>query len=155
MLTPEQQHALDNLLAHVPKNGAETAVSPTAVGPTPDFLQTWLGISGSQLKGHLDSLLQQKSAWQDAFITYTEDNPLDSAFGFLGAAAAAFYAAEKEANPKINTYVDAFYYIATCASVGYADVFAVTQPGKAIASLVMVVGPGLADRALNRPKEVG
>lgn len=148
MLTPEQEQALDTLLASVPKNGEETAVSPSA-----DFLQTWLGISGSQLKDYLSTLLNQKNAWQDAFLTWVEGNPLDSAFGFLGAAAAAFYAAEKDANPKITTYVDAFYYIATCASVGYADVFAVTQSGKAIASLVMVVGPGLADRALNRPKE--
>ena len=148
MLTPEQEQALDTLLASVPKNGEETAVSPPA-----DFLQTWLGISESQLKDYLSTLLNQKNAWQDTFLTWVEGNPLDSAFGFLGAAAAAFYAAEKDANPKITTYVDAFYYIATCASVGYADVFAVTQSGKAIASLVMVVGPGLADRALNRPKE--
>lgn len=148
MLTPEQEQALDTLLASVPKNGEETAVSPSA-----DFLQTWLGISESQLKDYLSTLLNQKNAWQDTFLTWVEGNPLDSAFGFLGAAAAAFYAAEKDANPKITTYVDAFYYIATCASVGYADVFAVTQSGKAIASLVMVVGPGLADRALNRPKE--
>ena len=149
MLTPEQQDALDNLLAHVPKNGEETAVPP----PAADFLQTWFGVSGGQLKGYLNNLLNQKSAWEDNFLTWVEGNPLDSAFAFLGAAAAAFYAAEKDANPKITTYVDAFYYIATCASVGYADVFAVTQSGKAIASLVMVVGPGLADRALNRPKE--
>lgn len=147
MLTPEQQDALDTLLAHMPKNGEETAVPPA------DFLQTWFGVSGVQLKDYLNSLLNQKRAWEDTFLTWVEGNPLDSAFGFLGAAAAAFYAAEKGANPKIVTYVDAFYYIATCASVGYADVFAVTQSGKAIASLVMVVGPGLADRALNRPKE--
>ncbi len=148
MLTPEQEHALDTLLASVPKNEKETAVPPPA-----DFLQTWLGVSGSQLKDYLSGLLEQKNAWEDTFLTWVEGNPLDSAFGFLGAAAAAFYAAEKDANPKITTYVDAFYYIATCASVGYADVFAITQSGKAIASLVMVVGPGLADRALNRPKE--
>jgi len=143
MLTIEQRQALDNLLARVPQNNA----------PQPDFLQTWLGVSGGQLKDYLDSLLQHKDTWQDAILAWVQDNPLDSAFGFLGGAAVAFYAAEKEVNPKINTYVDAFYYIATCASVGYADVFAVTQSGKAIAALVMVVGPGLADRALNRGDE--
>jgi len=148
MLTTEQQQALDNLLAHVPQNN-EAALAASV----PDFLETWLGISGGQIKAYLNSLQQHKQNWQDAFLTYVADNPLDSAFAFLGAAAAAFYAAEKEANPKINTYVDAFYYIATCASVGYADVFAVTQSGKAIASLVMVIGPGLADRALNQPGE--
>jgi hypothetical protein len=147
MLTTEQQHALDELLAYVPQNGAVTAVAPH-----PDWLQTWLGISGSQVQTFLDSLREQKSAWQDAFLTYVAESPLDSTFAFLGASAAAFYAAEKEANPKINSFLDAFYYIATCASVGYADVFAVTQSGKAIASLVMIVGPAMTDRILNRPQ---
>ncbi len=148
MLTLEQQAALDELFQHVPDTtGPETAVP----SPVSDLLQTWLGISGAQVRGYLDRILHQKTTWETWFVDWAERSPMDSAFGFLGAAAAAFYAAEKAANPKINSYVDSFYYIATCASVGYADVFAVTQTGKAIASLVMVVGPGLADRALNRP----
>ena len=76
---------------------------------------------------------------------------MDAAFEFLGAAALAFYLAERGVNPKVETYVDAFYYIATCASVGYADIFAATQAGRAIAALVMVVGPALAAKALERP----
>jgi hypothetical protein len=48
--------------------------------------------------------------------------------------------------------VDAFYYISTCASVGYADIFAVTQAGRAIAALVMIIGPALTTNSLNRPK---
>ncbi|RWZ25404.1 ion channel, partial [Escherichia coli] len=63
------------------------------------------------------------------------------------------YLAEKHANPKIKTFTDAFYYISTCASVGFADIFAVTQSGKAIASLVMTVGPSLTAKALTRPEE--
>jgi hypothetical protein len=54
-------------------------------------------------------------------------------------------------NPKITSYVDAFYYIATCASVGYADIFAATQTGRAIAAMVMIVGPALTSRALDKP----
>ena len=69
----------------------------------------------------------------------------------MGAAALAFFQAERGINPKINSYMDAYYYISTCASVGYADVFAVTQMGKAIAALVMTVGPALAAKALDRP----
>ncbi len=121
---------------------------PTALS---DLLQVWLGVSGEQVQAYLGVFFQQRDAWEDRFLTWAEGNPMEAAFGFLGAAAAAFYAAERVENPKINTYIDSFYYIATCASVGYADVFAVTQRGKAIAALVMVVGPGLADRALNRP----
>ena len=81
-----------------------------------------------------------------------EHNPLDAAVTFLAAASYAFYVAEKDVNPKIKTYIDAFYYISTCASVGYADIFAATQTGRAIAGLVMIVGPALTNRALDRPR---
>ncbi len=150
MLTPEQQEALDQLFPPA-KNGNVQGTAVTIPPVLSDLLQTWLGVSGEQVQVVLQKLLQQRNAWEGRFLDWAEGNPMESAFGFLGAAAAAFYAAERVANPKINTFIDAFYYIATCASVGYADVFAVTQTGKAIASLVMVVGPGLADRALNRP----
>lgn len=150
MLTTEQQEALDQLFKQVPNgHGPGTAVpGPSALS---DLLEVWLGISGEQVQKYLNLLFQQRDTWEGRFLTWAEGNPMEAAFGFLGAAAAAFYAAERVENPKIETYIDAFYYIATCASVGYADVFAVTQRGKAIAALVMVVGPGLADRALNRP----
>ncbi len=145
MLTQEQQDALDRLFAQQPGTKEETAVSP------PGFLQTWLGLSDTQLKQQWQQLWQYKEQWQNGFQTWTEQNPMDAAFAFLGASAAAFYAAEKEVNPKIKTYIDAFYYIATCASVGYADIFAMTQTGKAIAALVMIVGPSLAAKTLDRP----
>ncbi|MFT3894408.1 MAG: ion channel [Anaerolineales bacterium] len=70
----------------------------------------------------------------------------------MGVAAWAFYQAEKGVNPKIKAYIDSFYYISTCASVGYADVFAVTQPGKTITAIVMMIGPSLTGRALNTPE---
>ena len=70
---------------------------------------------------------------------------------FIATAAAAFYVVEKDANPKIKGYIDAFYYIATCDSVGYADIFAATQTGRAVAALVMILGSALTSRALNRP----
>jgi voltage-gated potassium channel len=62
-----------------------------------------------------------------------------------------FYVAEKDVNPKVNTYVDALLYISTCLSVGYADVFAQTQAGKAIATAIMTVGPAMAAKALDPP----
>ncbi|HRQ36414.1 MAG TPA: ion channel [Chloroflexota bacterium] len=150
MLTPEQQEALDQLFPPA-KNGNGNGSAVPVPSALADLLQAWLGISGEQVQRYLEMLLRQRLDWEGRFLDWAEGNPMESAFGFLGAAAAAFYAAERVENPKIKTYIDAFYYIATCASVGYADVFAVTQRGKAIAALVMVVGPGLADRALNRP----
>ena len=84
-------------------------------------------------------------------LDVVERYPLDSAVAFLATAALAFYAAEKGVNPKIKTYIDTFYYIATCASIGYADIFAATQTGRGIATFVMIVGPALAARSLDRP----
>lgn len=135
-LTVEQQQALDRL---VPKT-------------QPDFVETWFGVSRAQLTGVLAAALAQKKGQEQEWRARVARNPLDATFEFLSAAALAFYAVEKDANPKVRTYVDAFYYISTCASVGYADIFAVTQTGRAIAALVMSLGPALTSRALDRPQ---
>ncbi|MCI0394089.1 MAG: ion channel [Chloroflexi bacterium] len=149
-LSPEQERALSELMVQVTVARERPAIaSPQANGA--GFLQTWLGLSEQEVQGKLLALLNQKQKLEGRFLDWFEGNPLDSAFLFLGAASAAFYAAEKDANPKIKTYIDAFYYIATCASVGYADIFAATQTGRAIAALVMIVGPSLAARTLDRP----
>ncbi len=146
-LTPEQQQALDELFAYVPQraNGDRAA-------PQPDFLQTWFGVSGSELKAQLLALFDQKNEFESRLLDLVESNPLDAAVAFLAAASYAFYVAEKGINPKVKTYIDAFYYISTCASVGYADIFAATQVGRAVAAFVMIVGPALAARSLDRPK---
>ncbi len=147
-LTPEQEQALNELLGHVPTH------QPQAEPPTPGLLETWLGLSNEQIQARLLSLVTQKQQAEGMFLDWVEGNPLDAAFVFLGVTSAAFYRAEFGINPRIKTYTDAFYYISTCASVGYADIFAMTQTGKAIASLVMIVGPALAARSLDRPKTV-
>jgi hypothetical protein len=139
-LSLEQQHVLDALFAHVPRE-------------TTDPLQTWLGVSGTELKAKLLTLFDQKNEFERSLLDLVESNPLDSAVTFLAAASAAFYAAEKGVNPKVKTYIDAFYYISTCASVGYANIYAATQTGRAVAGLVMIVGPALTNRALDRPTE--
>jgi 3-polyprenyl-4-hydroxybenzoate decarboxylase len=142
-MTPQEQHALDELMAAVPK---------PAAGPI-GLLEGITGASGQAWKERLLQVLHKKDSLELALVEWAGRNRMDAAFVFLGAAAAAFYQAEKDENPKIRTYVDAFYYIATCASVGYADIFAVTQTGKSIAALVMIVGPSLAARVLDRPTQ--
>jgi voltage-gated potassium channel len=67
--------------------------------------------------------------------------------------AAAFYAAEREHNPKINSFYDALTYVSTNLSVGYSDIFAKTEAGKAIGSALMAYGPALAARAFDVPNE--
>jgi hypothetical protein len=137
-------------LSHEQELALQSLIVPRA-SVTPDLLQTWLGISGADLRSGLDVLLNKKDALQRGWLERIERQPMDAAFEFLAGAAMAFYLAEKDANPKITSYVDAFYYIATCASVGYADIFAATQTGRAVASLVMIVGPSLTSKALDRP----
>ncbi len=66
-----------------------------------------------------------------------------------------FYMAEKGHNPKVETYWDALVFISTCLSVGYADVFARTPAGKAIASAVMTFGPAMSGALLEGPAASG
>lgn len=139
-LTQEQQQALDELVHQMRKPAAS------------DMLQTWLGFSREELRGKVLGFLAQKDKYHNNFIDWMERNPLDASLEVLGVASWAFYLAEKDVNPKIETFMDAFYYISTCASVGYADIFAVTQSGRAIAALVMIIGPALTTGSLNRPK---
>lgn len=146
-LTPEQQQALDTLFANVPDRSNGQSAPPQA-----DFLQTWFGVSGSELIAKLRALFDKKDAFESRLLDLVEHNPLDAAVTFLAGASYAFYLAEKDINPKIKTYIDSFYYISTCASVGYADIFAATQTGRAIAAFVMIVGPALAARSLDRPR---
>jgi hypothetical protein len=143
-LTPAQEQALEQLVARMRQ------AQPKPV-PEPDMLQTWLGISQSDLREKIFALLGQKDEYEKRFLDWVTANPLEANVEFLGLAAWAFYQAEKGANPKIQTYVDSFYYISTCASVGYADMFAVTQAGRTIAAVVMMVGPALTNRALDYP----
>ena len=138
-LTPEQQKALDELMNHMRKPAE------------PDMFQTWLGFSRDELREKVQSLLTQKENYQEVFLDWIDTNPMDASLEILGVAAWAFYQAEKDINPKIKTYTDAIYYISTCGSVGYADVFAVTQSGRAIAALVMIIGPSLTSKSLNHP----
>jgi len=66
-----------------------------------------------------------------------------------------FYLAEKGHNPKVTTYWDALVFISTCMSVGYADIFARTPAGKAIASAIMTIGPAMTGAMFEEPKGGG
>jgi hypothetical protein len=146
-LTPAQEQALDQLIAQM-----RLAQSKPEPVPQPDMLQTWLGISQADLSEKIFALLGQKDEYEKRFLDWVNANPLEANVEFLGLAAWAFYQVEKGVNPKIQTYVDSFYYISTCASVGYADIFAVTQTGRVIAAIVMMIGPSFTGRALNYPE---
>lgn len=116
-----------------------------------DLLYVFTGISGEHILEALRGALAQRSGLQTELLERLTRYPIESLTSFLLSTSIAFYLAERDLNPKINTFVDALYYISTCLSVGYADIFAQTQQGKLIATLVMTVGPALAGNALDPP----
>jgi len=157
-LTLEQQRTLEKLLTQMPR-----AEQPNVLGKVentaepiqslgPDLLQGLTGISSQDLQKQLLTWLGKKDAVEQWLVEAVERNPLEASTQFLGLASVAFYVAEKDENPKVKTMVDAFYFISTCASVGYADIFPVTQTGRMISSLVMTVGPALTAKALDGRK---
>lgn len=76
-------------------------------------------------------------------------SPAESIAATVLGAAWLFFLAERGANPKVRTFLDALVFVTTCLSVGYADTFARTPAGKAIASALMTFGPALSARALD------
>src|SRR3954462_9169288 len=78
-------------------------------------------------------------------------DPLDSLAVVVLGGSYLFYLAEKGRNPKCESFWDALVFITTSLSVGYDDVFARTDAGKAIASFVMTFGPALSGAALDPP----
>jgi len=78
-------------------------------------------------------------------------DPLDSLAATVLGGSYLFYLAEKGKNPKVESFWDALTFITTCLSVGYDDVFARTDAGKAITSFVMTFGPALSGAALDPP----
>jgi len=117
----------------------------------PDMLKTFTGISSAQVVEAWRVVMDKRGEIESEIVERLTRYPMESLAGFLLGTSAAFYLAEREANPKIKTFVDALYYISTCLSVGYADIFAQTQAGRAIATLVMTVGPSLTGELLDPP----
>ncbi|HEX7663368.1 MAG TPA: ion channel [Polyangiaceae bacterium] len=104
-----------------------------------------LVLSGVQGNGLDVSWTSLKTALRDGVAR----DPLDALAVTVLGGSFLFYVAEKDHNPKVTTYWDALVYVSTCLSVGYADVFARTKEGKAIATAIMAVGPALAAKALD------
>ncbi len=116
-----------------------------------DLLYVFTGISSVQVTNVLREVMDKRGDVAAGLAEWLTRRPLESLTGFLFSASAAFYLAERGVNPKIRTFVDALYYMSTCLSVGYADIFAQTQTGKLIATLAMTIGPALTGNALDPP----
>ena len=119
--------------------------------PAPDVLRAFTGVSSQQVVDAVRTLIEKRGDLETRVVERLTQYPMETLAGFLLGTSAAFYLAERDVNPKVKTYVDALYYISTCLSVGYADVFAQTQTGRAVATLVMTVGPALTGELLDPP----
>jgi voltage-gated potassium channel len=95
------------------------------------------------------------ASWKRALKTSVTTNPFDALVVTVVGGSFLFFLAERGKNPKVRTYVDALLFISTCLSVGYADVFAVTQAGKAIASAVMTFGPAMSGAIFDEARGTG
>ena len=89
----------------------------------------------------------------DEWAAKLADHPARNVTGFVALATVLFYAAERGKNPKVKDIYDAMIYCTTNISVGYSDIFAQTPAGKAIGSVLMTVGPAMAAKALDGPKD--
>jgi hypothetical protein len=116
-----------------------------------DLLYVFTGVSSAQIANVLTTAINKRGDLEAGLVEWLTRRPVESLTGFLLSASVAFYLAERGVNPKIQTFVDALYYISTCLSVGYADIFAQTQTGKLIATLAMTIGPALTGNALDPP----
>ena len=105
----------------------------------------------STLQTQSNGGLAQYETLKNALREGVARDPLDALVVTVLGGSFLFYMAEKDENPKVNTYWDALVYISTCLSVGYADIFAKTKAGQAIATAIMTVGPAMAAKALDPP----
>jgi voltage-gated potassium channel len=80
-------------------------------------------------------------------------SPAEELGSLVGWAAAIFYLAESDVNPGVTSYWDALHYVTTSLSVGYANIFPVTPLGKTVGSVIMMLGPALSARVLDRGRE--
>ncbi len=60
---------------------------------------------------------------------------------FMFSGAYAFYYFEKGINPMVNRFWDAVYWsLCTVSTVGYGDIVPVTDPGRIVAVIMIVIG---------------
>jgi voltage-gated potassium channel len=126
----------------------ETAFAPAARAPVLDdsaalaLVLTLAGAGGGDLS---------YASLKNELTSAINKDPFDATVVTVLGGSFLFYVAEKGHNPKVETYWDALVFISTCLSVGYADVFARTPAGKAIASAVMTFGPAMSGALLEGP----
>lgn len=93
--------------------------------------------------GEAQAALAALEEWKNRLLDAAVARPTEALVTVLTSGALIFYLAERDVNEDVRTYGDALHYISTCFSVGYARIYPVTQIGKLVASVVMVIGPAI------------
>lgn len=106
------------------------------------------GASSLLLAALAPDLLGEATGWLRGAA---REDPAEAIIWTTLVAARLFYEAEVGHNPKVRTLEDALVFVSTNLSVGYCDIFAVTERGKQIVTLLMMFGPALAAQALDEP----
>lgn len=113
-----------------------------------------LKVLGQVASQALTSILDDGGTWskaKGAARAAVARDPMDAALATITGGTLLFYLAERKVNPKVKTPADALVFITTCLSVGYSDIFARTEAGKAVASAVMTAGPSITAQLFATP----
>jgi hypothetical protein len=89
----------------------------------------------------------------DVWAQRLAEMPCRNTTAVVGLSTLVFYLAERGRNPKVNDIWDSLVYCSTCISVGYGDIFAKTPLGKILGSALMTIGPAMAAKTLDGPRE--
>lgn len=89
----------------------------------------------------------------DEWAATLPNKPTQNTITMVTGAAVLFYIAERGRNPKVRDIYDALIYCTTNISVGFSDIFAQTPMGKLIGSALMTLGPAMAARTLDGPRD--
>jgi len=90
--------------------------------------------------------------WRDELVESYAREPTETTLRLVAMASSAFYAAERHANPRVDSFEAAVEYVTTSLSVGYSNIFPVTPQGKVIASLLATFGPSMAAGLMAPPR---
>ena len=111
-------------------------------------LVTLLALAAAALPEDSHALLERiKGGIRDQ----VDRDPMDAALSTVLIGSLLFYVAERNENPKVNTFYDALLYCATDLNVGYSQVHPVTPAGKAIGAALMTYGPALVTGIFDKP----
>jgi len=93
----------------------------------------------------------QVTALEQGLRDLVNRDPMHAAVVTVLGGAYLFWMAEREVNPRCRSFWDALVFVSTCLNVGYAQVYARTPAGKAIATALMTFGPALAAKVFDPP----